>query len=107
MCAVAASPILVEASPLESEPVLRLDIIEMPNKGKVSTVTGNVERLSRNDRWIAVKSGYRLQHGDQVKVGAGATLIIKFSGKERVEFSAAPRDRWLRFEIAKRPGHDT
>jgi hypothetical protein len=107
MCAVAASPTLAESAPVESEPILRFDVIEVPAKGRVSVVTGNVERLSGNDHWVLVKPGYRLMHGDQVKVSAGATLIIKFSGKERAEFTAAPKDRWLRFQVAGRLGHDT
>ena|SRR6187399_712551 len=107
LCAFAESPVSVVDLPVETEPVLRFEIIEVPGEGKVSAVTGNVERLSGSDRWVLVKRGNRVLHGDQLKVSAGATLALKFSGKQRAEFAAAPKDRWLRFEIAGRPGHET
>jgi hypothetical protein len=101
-CAVVASRARAEDPPVESEPVLRFDIVEVPRAGRVSAVSGNVERLRGNDRWVLVKPGYRLQNGDRFKISAGATLVIDFSDKERAEFIAAPEHRWLRFEFAPR-----
>jgi len=80
--------------------VLRFDIVEVPGRGKVGRVSGDVQRLSRaENQWVDVMEGYRLSHKDQFKIGSGASLNVVFSASERAEFLAAPKDRWIQFEL--------
>jgi hypothetical protein len=89
-----------QSTPVELEPVLRFDIVKIPRQGKVAVASGSIERLAHENRWVAVKAGYRLMDKDQFKIGSGASLVVVFSRTERAEFSPAPADRWVQFEIA-------
>jgi hypothetical protein len=81
-------------------PLLRFDIIDIPRQGEVTLVAGDVDRLDSENRWVAIRKGDRVSHRDKLMIGPGAILTLAFSAAERAEFSAAPDERWVQFEIA-------
>ncbi len=85
-------------SPAE-HPILVFAIIDIPMSGTADEVTGNVETLKGQSDWVVVDNGASLGDRQKIRIGAGATLVVRFSQDERIEFRAAPDERWIELRI--------
>lgn len=89
------------ATEVLERPLLTFDVIEIPGAGVAEGISGDVEILEEESGWTALSSGRSLLDGTKLRVGAGATLIIRFSATERIEFRPAEKERWVILEASR------
>ena len=81
------------------EPLLRSEVIEIPKAGLAESVSGKVEVLKDGKEWLLLLDGASLSNGSRVRIDAGASVVVRFSSKDRIEFLAFPKERWVVFQV--------
>jgi hypothetical protein len=75
-----------------------LDVVKIPKEGVAVEVQGKVELLVKSKDWLPVSDGQSLKHGDRLWIHPSAALKIYFSESEYIEFTSAPKDRWVELD---------
>ena len=85
------------AAPLE-HPILYWEVVRVPKPGIVQRLTGAVARLTTDEGWIPLQDGESLPVNCKLWIYSGASMVVRFSESEYIEFNAAPKDRWVEFD---------
>ena len=80
-------------------PVLRFDVIDIPEIGRVASVAGRIERLTRTG-WVDIAPGERIEDGARLQINANSDFAIRFSSAQDLRFRAVPTVRRVAFRVA-------
>jgi hypothetical protein len=79
-------------------PILRWEIVEAPGNGIIENIAGTVERLTPDAGWVQLTDGEEVPADSRLWIHPDASLVVRFSDSEYIEFNAAPGDRWVMLE---------
>ncbi|MFO1456108.1 MAG: hypothetical protein U1F18_07675 [Steroidobacteraceae bacterium] len=97
------SQTVIPTSPTKiEEPILRFDVVDIPGKGQIVSVAGRVERWTRRG-WVDVAPGETVENDARLQLPANSDLVIRFSGKSDLRFSAMPTVRRVAFRVLATP----
>ena len=79
-------------------PILHWEIVEAPGKGTIESIAGTAERLTPDAGWVQLADGEEVPTDSRLWIHPDASLVVRFSDSEYIEFNAAPGDRWVMLE---------
>jgi hypothetical protein len=83
---------------LEPIPAIRWEIVQAPGAGTVERVVGSAERLIPDAGWVQLKNGDEIPVDARLWIHTDASLVVRFSNSEYIEFNAAPGDRLVKLD---------
>jgi len=83
-----------DSAPLE-QPLLKFEVVPIPQVGVVTAVAGIVEVLVEGDGWVPLFAGMDVGDGTKLRVGPEATFTLSFASANELELKRERRERWF------------
>ncbi len=79
-------------------PVLRFEVEDIPGEGRVASVVGRVERMTRTG-WVDVMPGDIIGHDLRLQIPANSDLVVRFASGESRKYTPAATVRRVAFRV--------
>lgn len=83
------------------QPLLTFEVIPIPGPGVAEEVVGDIKVLVRDEEWVSLIQGSRVDDGSKVQLGAGSRMRLRFASNESAELKSPGRESWLVFELVR------
>jgi hypothetical protein len=88
---------IVEGTPIE--PVLKLNVISIPNEGIVSRSEGEIFIKRQGSKlYTRLQPESKVGYGDILELRRGATVIIQLNGENSLTIKPVTEDSWFTFK---------
>jgi hypothetical protein len=80
-------------------PVMRYDVVRLPGNATVLDVKGDVFFAIKDKGFVKAKVNDPVFNNTVLSIGEGAYVLLGCNKEKCVEFSPAPKSRWIKFTI--------